>query len=276
MYRILIFSDIHYSKNSLPQEKRWYPEIVFLLSILSDRLAQRFLDFCDHCTRRHFKTFEDAVAKQNFDAVFCLGDMTPGAQERGLISGKSRAEAVELKEKLIRMFGNQPHFVLGNHDTGYVAPIGYKKGGISMESFEIALKIYDGKPFYKLRFGDYKYVALTSALVGQKGKLEEIEQRQLEFLKKELSDNGKCFLLIHSPFAFFNRKMRQTINNAENIEAIIYGDTHHRLVGKIVGWFVPVSQRMIPVPSVIGFFGIGRGFLELIIDREYELRYSRL
>ena len=83
MFRILLFSDVHYSKNSLPEEKRWYPEIVSLLSVFSPHLAQKFLNFCDRYTQRHFAIFAQTISQQKYDVAICLGDMTPGVMESG-------------------------------------------------------------------------------------------------------------------------------------------------------------------------------------------------
>jgi predicted phosphodiesterase len=276
MYRILLFSDIHYSTNSLHEEKRWYPGVVSLLDIFSKRAGQRFLNFCDRHTHRHFKTFSDAMEGRNFDAAVCLGDMTPGTKEMGLISEKARAEAIELKERLRHMFDCPLYFVLGNHDVGYVAPIGYKNGGMSQKSLQSALEIYNIDPFYTFRLNGYKFIVLTSALIDSGNAFEEAAENQLRFLKAELEYDGKIFLLIHSPFVFFNQKLRAIIHASKNIEAIICGDVHHRLIGHVVNWFLPIHQKVLFISSIIGFFGTGRGFAELTLDRSYRIRYSRL
>ena len=189
--KILIFGDIHYSKNSLPEEKRWYPELVSFLEFFSERWARRFLRFCDNYSQHHFKHFIEYLENINdeYDAVICLGDMTPGAMESGLITEKARQEAVELKEKLKSVIKSPLYFVFGNHDLGYFAPIGYKKGGASIESLHLASRIYGAKPFYSFKTDNGKFIVLSDALMARNkgnGEMKKLKEQQFEFLKKEL------------------------------------------------------------------------------------------
>lgn len=277
MARILLFSDIHYSKNSLPSEKRWFPEIVSLLGIFSGRLATGFLYFWDSYTQRCSETFLSAVSGEKYDAAFCLGDMTPGVRESGLASEKSVQEADELKEKLFRVMRYPLHFVLGNHDVGYTAPIGYKRGGITLVSLEKAVDVYREKLFYTIVVGNTKFCVITSSLAMTDVRFEEWKKRQFDFLQGELAQSEKIFLLFHDPFALRDVTLRGIIgNNLPKIEKIICGDVHAVFIGRMLSFLLPFSDKIIFTPSICGFLGFGRGFVETAINEfGYEFKNSR-
>lgn len=275
MARILIFGDIHYSKNSLPEEKRWYPELVSFLEFFSERLARKFLRFCDNYSQRHFKNFIEYLKNINdeYDVAICLGDMTSGAMESGLITEKARQEAIELKEKLKSVIKSPLHFVFGNHDLGYFAPIGYKKGGASIESLRLASRIYGAKPFYSFEIHDRKFIILGDALMARNkgnGEMKKLKEEQFEFLKKELESDEEFFIFIHSPFALYNKEFQKIIRkNYGKIKGIVCGHAHSSLIKHFVAPAFPFSKKLVIIPSVIGFFGFmgfTRGFTELTLS----------
>lgn len=278
MLRILLFSDIHYSKNSLPSEKRWFPGIVSLLGLFSARIAVIFLRLWDYYSQRCLGRFSDAVSGEKYDAAFCLGDMTPGVLESGLISDKSVDEANELRKKLFHALQYPLYFVLGNHDVGYRAPIGYKKGGMTLRSLEKAVNVYHTKPFYTVVAGDTKFCVIASSFITAGNSFGDLKKQQFAFLKNELLKNEKMFLLLHDPFVLRDGASREIIrNNLSKIEKIICGDVHAVFIGRILSFLLPFSDKIVFVPSVCGFFGLGRGFVEMKIgESDYELQYKKL
>ena len=274
MSKILIFGDIHYSKNSLPEEKRWYPELVSFLEFFSEHWARKFLHFCDNYSQRHFKHFIEYLKNRNdeYDIAICLGDMTSGAMESGLITEKARQEAIELKEKLKSAIKSPLYFVFGNHDLGYFAPIGYKKGGVSIESLHLASRIYGAKPFYSFKTDNRKFIVLSDALMARNkgnGEMLSLKNKQFDFLKQELASGTESFILIHSPFALYNKELQKIIReNYEKIKGIVCGHAHSSLIKYFAGPFFPFFRKLFFVPSVIGFFGFlsfTRGFTELTL-----------
>lgn len=272
MPRILIFGDIHYSKDSLPEEKRWYPELVSFLEFFSERLARKFLAFCDSYANRHFEDFLKYMEGGEYDAAICLGDMTSGAMESGLITEKARQEAIELKEKLRNVIKSPLYFVFGNHDLGYFAPIGYKKGGASIESLNLASRIYGAKPFYSFDIDNRKFIVLSDALMARNkgnGEMQILKNKQFDFLKKELVASAEAFIIVHSQFALYNKEFQKIIReNYGKIRGIVCGHAHSSLIKYFAGPFFPFFRKLVFVPSVIGFFGFmsfTRGFSELTL-----------
>ena len=134
MVRILVFSDLHYSRNSTFEEARWFPEIVSLLRFFSDKLARKFLDFCDNRYKPGISKLLKLASKKEYDFAICLGDLTTGTLEGGLISDKAKLEALEIRRELDKLFNRKLHIILGNHDLGFKGIIGYKKGDVTNES----------------------------------------------------------------------------------------------------------------------------------------------
>lgn len=267
MSRILLFGDVHYSKDSSFEECRWYPHVVALLRLFSRRSVERFLAFWDFRTRLNFTAFL-ASAAANYDAAICLGDMTPGVREAGLVSTKSIREAREAKRLLDTTLGIPCHFVLGNHDVGYRGTFPRREGGISKSSLRTASEVYGVPPFYSFTVGEEKFVALASCLFGNNRDLEEMRHKQLRFLRTQLDGGKSIFLLLHDPFPLFRPELRNVLTaNEHRIAAIFCGGTHVRVFGTMVAKFLPFSRKVIPIPAIMGVGGVfGAGYAELLIE----------
>ena len=283
--KILLFSDPHYSTNSLIEEEKWFPPVC---SILPNFLAKKFLQFWDKMTQGAFIKMLNKAKRETYDLAIGLGDYTPGANESGMITDKSIGQFNSFKRILDQMISCHKILVWGDHDAGYRfevskktgVKIGTEQGGMSDLSAENAGKLL-GSPFYDFEMGPAKFFHISTNLIKN---VDENDSNYLQILKKnqvwyldsclERSITNLNFVLLHDPTALTpESEIRKVLDkHKKKITAIIHGHLHAEFARKLT-MLSPVSRdlcqnfKTVLVPASWGMMGIGAGYKVLEIDR---------
>lgn len=284
-YKILLFADPHRSVDSKIEEEKWFPPICnFLMKIGNPfGLLEKFLSFWDRTTQYAFnRVLIEAERIGPYDLAIGLGDYTPGTNESGLVTPKSRLEFSEFDKILSKYIHCIRKLVWGDHDNGYKfgVNIGSKNGGLTEESVKWASEML-GQPFGVFTIGEgtkFIYVA-TNLVRNVNGKSSEklrlLKAEQEIFLAEALNSAREkmVFVLMHDPTALVCESATRKIldSHAGKITAVIHGHLHAEFSAWITRIFSPVYRglcrkyKMILVPASWGMMGIGGGFKVLNI-----------
>lgn len=288
MKEILFFSDPHYSVNSEKSEEKWFPPICDFLEKMGWHTAvKRFLKFWDSVTQSAFRRMIMEATPQgyHYDCVVGLGDYTPGANERGMLTKKAQSQYGTFVSVLRWVWSAGELLIWGDHDVGYHFNVGEKagvkigteKGGVSVESVQIATDLI-GPPFGCFSVGEANFVFIATNLIrnvdeNSDVKLQKLKLEQENFLAKALNDYaGNIFLLLHDPTSLAKETAVRKIidSNREKITAIMHGHLHAEF-SRFFAKFSPVygglckEYKTILVPASWGMMGIGGGFLVMNI-----------
>lgn len=294
--RILFFSDPHLSVDSEKSEEKWFPPVCDLLEkIKFSWVVKKFLKFWDIVTQRAFSRMILKIkGLGKYDLTIGLGDYTPGANEKGMLTEKTQFQYYAFR-KIIDKINSPKKLVWGDHDAGYRfnvskktgVKIGTEKGGMSVESTHMATKLI-GPPFGCFSVGRANFVFISTNLIrnvdrSSDEKLQEMKIEQESFLAKALHNNaGNIFLLLHDPTALMEETAVRKIidSHHEKIAAIIHGHLHAEFFRFFTRIFSKTYRRLcrqyktILVPASWGMMGIGGGFLAMYIysNRKYEIK----
>jgi len=298
--RIALVSDPHYSTDSKESEEKWFPWFCTLLRKInpSGRLVKKFLDFWDRKTQEAFENVIGRVKKlQPYDLLVGLGDYTPGANESGMLTQKTRKQYAIFK-KVLDKINCLKKLIWGDHDAGYRfnvkkrigVKIGTEAGGVSVESVKAATQLI-GDPFGCFWVDKIKFIFISTNLVRNVGsaspeELKDLKIKQETFLAKTLYESHeKVFVLLHDPTALHKETAVRKIldSHQQKILAIIHGHMHAGFVQKLnmlapVYFGLCLEYKTILVPASWGFMGIGGGFaiMKIYDDGTYEIKkYKR-
>lgn len=286
-FKVLIFSDPHYSTKSEKGEEKWFPP---LCDFLEERgyhaMLQKFLNFWDTVTQRAFRSMvKKAKDSEPYDLAIGLGDYTPGANEKGMLTEKTHLQYVDFESILKSIEVHSKLLVWGDHDVGYRFNVGSKtgvkigteKGGISIESVQAAIKLI-GLPFGFFSMGAANFIFISTNLIRNVDENSDralwvLKIEQESFLAKTMRDSaGNIFLLLHDPTVLTKETaVRKILDSYSNkITAIIHGHLHaefSRLFAKTSPTYRGLCRKYktILAPAPWGFMGIGGGFLVMNI-----------
>lgn len=272
MHKVLLLSDVHYSVDSKVHERRWFPWVVSFIGLFSSRLPVKFLSWWDNYSQQQFEKVAQHAQNSNYELAVCLGDMTPGVNERGLVSKKAIKEA-RLARNSIDACADKMFYVFGNHDLGY--GLGQK---INMdENIVTATDVYQTEVYYSKVVHNRKFIFINSEIGQSTNYTKLLWEKQIEFLDKELEGDMMSFVYMHDVNKLKDRALSAVVaKHAEKIEKVIGGDLHSKSLGKLVRNFLPHSKKIEIISSPIGFLGYDAGFAELHIydDRSVVLHVN--
>jgi len=301
MKKILFISDPHYSLRSEKEEDKWFPPICdFLEKMGWHEAIKRFLNFWDVVTRRAFELMlKKAKTLEPYDLAIGLGDYTPGANERGMLTQKTQFQFIHFKNLFDNLIVCPKKLVWGDHDVGYLfnvskktgIKIGTESGGVSAESVRIATNLI-GPPFGTFSINGINIVFIATNLIRNVGessdeRLLRLKLDQENFLAETLrSSTGSVYLLLHDPTSITDETAIRKIidSHREKITAIIHGHLHAEFSRWITWIFSPAYRTLyreyktILVPASWGMMGIGGGFLVINIhdDETYEIKKHKI
>jgi|GEM_PF-2151668 len=284
--RILLFSDPHYSKDSLLEEEKWFPPVcAFLKKIQLVFLVKKFLRFWDRMTQEAFvKMLLEVKKKSPFDFAIGLGDYTPGANESGMLTKKTFKQYRDFKNIFDKYVKCDKALVWGDHDAGYRFSagkvLGTERGGLSVKSVKSATELI-GLPFGSVEVGPVKFIYISTNLVRNVDEnshpiLRDLKVEQESFLAKELNWSGRSpvFIFAHDPTALGKETaMRKIIDShRKKVTAIVHGHLHAEfsrrlaMLSSVYGGLCQEYETIL-VPASWGMMGIGRGFKILNIHK---------
>jgi len=297
--KILFISDPHYSVNSEKSEEKWFPPICdFLEKMGWKKLLTGFLKFWDTVTQRAFEQVAKEAKKLGpYSLAIGLGDYTPGANEKGMLTKKARIQ-YSLFANILNGIRCPKKLIWGDHDVGYHfdveektgVKIGTEGGGVSAESVQIATKLV-GPPFGSFSIEGMRFIFIATNLIRNIDKSSDAQLRKLKleqenFLAETLHNNtGKFFLLLHDPTVLTQETAIRKIidSHRKKIAGIIHGHLHaefSRWLAKFSPTYRGLNKKYktILVPASWGMLGIGGGFLVMNVhdDGTYEIERHKV
>lgn len=295
IYKILLFSDSHYSLNSREKEEKWFPP---LCKIMPKRMTKKFLQFWDNVTQNSFEQMlVTASVYGPYDLVIGCGDYTPGTNESGMITDASVGQYHVFNKTLDHAIGHAPRLLVwGDHDTGYYfdvsgktgVKIGTEAGGMSVLSTRRAEELI-GPAFGVLDVGVKKIVYISTNLVrnvdsSSDAYLRNLQKRQEKFVDNVLSDAGvgEIIFCLHDPTAIdlyggIGLCLKSYTNK---IEMILHGHLHARWNARLMRIFYKPYRnlckqfRVHVIPASWGMMGLGKGFGIMWLTDDGELHYA--
>ena len=168
-YRIGILSDIHYAGAAEQARGRNY----------------EFHGLTNPWTRIPFKAYRRLVWLKNpfahshlvdafldqvgsVDAVIANGDYSCDSAFVGVSDDAAALSAAECLGKLRARFGSKFRATIGDHELGKFTLVG-KRGGMRLTSWRRTTGELGLQPFWRVEFGNYVLMGLTSSLVAMPG-----------------------------------------------------------------------------------------------------------
>lgn len=301
--RILLFSDSHRGVESKLYEERWFPPFCNFFErikgklFLPEDLTEKFLALFDNMTQDSFsKMLYEAEKSKPYDLILGLGNYTPGANESGMLTPKSRHQFFQFLSLLNSAFSAKKILIWGCHDAGYRfkvgRTIGTERGELSVGSFKVAEQLV-GPPFGTFDIGPARFIYISTNLVrnvypDSPDELKEARKNQEMFLFEQMKrcDRKPLFLLLHDPTALPLETdiIKYLYSFREKITAIIHGHMHAEFSARITRIFYSFYRklcrdfRVICVPAPWGMFGIGKRFMTMNLydDGKYEIKRHKL
>ncbi len=267
--RILILSDVHYAGEE--ERKRVGYDLQAIESPLMRwwvRLYRRYVWLRDPLGQNHLlqRIVESAHEP---DLVIANGDFTCDTKFVGVVDAASRASAAECLSILRTRYAGHCkklpsharfHAVIGDHELGKKG-LGTTQGGLRLGSFEAAVKDLEIAPFWKLEWGNYVFMGVSSSVIAfpvlEREALQEecAEWRQIRELHFEeirgafslLKTDQRLILFCHDPTALpFLHDDPVIRKYLPQIERTVIGHLHtpilHGLSRKLAG--IPVIKGL--------------------------------
>lgn len=276
--RIGLFSDLHYSIDSQPEEHKWFPAVYDLLSRINISWAEKFLGFWDKLTQRWAAVTLKKMGGQKVDFFINLGDTTPGIDEEGLITNKAVWQAREALKRIQSFTNEKPvYHVPGNHDIGYFSnfPGAQRKGpsDISCQNHEALFgPVWQTKVVKGIRLVflySYPLIRPESEFEDQPY-LRKIKKDQEMFLKYKLAETTEPLILfLHDPLALLKIYPRLKPFQYRLI-CVVAGHVHSSLLGRLLKWRYKELRELkaVVVPSPWGWCGIGKKGRGMVLEVE--------
>jgi Calcineurin-like phosphoesterase len=244
-YRIAILSDIHYA-SAAEQARgddyeyrdlknpfiRWFIRFYRYFIWLRYPLRQNHL----------FDEFLKRVDKP--DHVIANGDFSCNSAFVGVSDDAACQSARECLQKLRERFA--PHFqaTFGDHELGKMSFFGMR-GGMRLASFRRAQADLGLKPFWRLDFGNYVLLGITSSLVAlpvfeadtlveERPEWHQLREQHMEQIRQAfggIKPEQKILFFCHDPTALpFLYREEVVRGKLQQIERTIIGHLHSPLV----------------------------------------------
>ncbi len=242
--RIHILSDIHYA---CPAEQARRSHEVKAISNPLTRIALKL--YRDHVwlknpyDQNHLLDQFLAESK-NADFVVANGDYSCDTAFIGVADPAARESAALCLGYLREAFGNNFKAVFGDHELGKISLLG-NQGGLRLESWHCAINALKLEPFWKVEFGNYVLMGITSSLVALPVFEPETLPAELEAWRAlrshhlqqittafaQLKTTQKVVLFSHDPTALPLLWKEEAVRaKASQIEQTIIGHLHSPLI----------------------------------------------
>lgn len=282
--RIGLFSDLHYSVDSRPEEHKWFPTIYNLLAKFSQKWADGFLRFWDRLTQYWANAVLQKLSREQVDFFVSLGDVTPGINEEGMKEEKAVDQARQARGLITWCLGqNKPiYFIPGGHDIGYFCKL---PGGQEKFPSDISCKNYESIFGATWQIGivkDIRLIFLYSYLLCRPASdfsahpyLAQLKARQERWLKHKLGEAGEPIILfLHDPWTLL-RIYPLLEPHRHKIICTVVGHIHSRFIFRLLKLYHSewreLKVQMVPAPW--GWCGIGRKGGGAIIEVESDGQY---
>ncbi|MGC8742287.1 MAG: metallophosphoesterase [Verrucomicrobiia bacterium] len=258
---IAVVSDIHYSCHAERARHDFEEQGVpnpFLRQIA--KLYRRFVWLKDPLN--HYHRLDLFIEKSgNPDFCFALGDYTCDTAFIGVADDLSFQSANECLNKLQNKFGDNFKALIGDHELGKLSLFG-GVGGLRLASYQRAINRLNLEPYWKLEFGKYAFIGITSTVIAmpifQSETLVDEKPLWLDLYKNHLKAVSEIFnqirnekriiLLCHDPSALCYLAEEPAVKSKLNqIELTLIGHLHSNAVFK-------ASQYLSGIPQ-INFLG---------------------
>jgi hypothetical protein len=192
------------------------------------------------------------------DAVVVNGDYSGDSAFIGLSDPASLASAQECLARITARYGNQAHYVFGDHELGKVA-IFSGRGGMFLASWRAATEGLELKRFWQVPLGNYVLMSVTSPLLAlpanrsdvPPGEWSEWERLRAEHLAEiraafdALQPQQRVLLFCHDPTALpFLAQEESVRRRLPQIEHTIIGHLHTNLIlwkSRLLSWIPPIT-----------------------------------
>ncbi len=178
------------------------------------------------------------------DCAVANGDYTCNTGFVGLSDDAAFASAVECVSLLRRKFGEHLRINFGDHELGKLSLFG-GHGGMRLESWHRATRDLGLQPFWRLEFGKYVLLGVTSSLVAlpvfepdmlpaEKPDWAQLRTQHLADIRaafNSLKSHQRVLLFCHDPTALpFLAREESVRCKLPQIEQTIIGHLHSRLI----------------------------------------------
>ena len=259
-FRIAVISDIHYAG----AEERAHCASFYVRQRIKNpaarmaaRLYHRFIWLREHGGHNHMlDRFLAAVGPA--DLVVATGDYTCNVAQVGVSDAAAFASAQECLGKLRAQFGDAFRATLGDHDLGKTG-LFTGTGAMTLASWRRATEDLGIEPFWRVQFGKYVLLGITSSLValplfkmdlaaGEGEAWERLRENHLEQIRDAfagLKSGERVILFCHDPSAlpylWREEAVRERISQ---LEQTVIGHLHTNLVlraGRVLAGFPTIS-----------------------------------
>jgi predicted MPP superfamily phosphohydrolase len=259
-FRIAVISDIHYA--GVEEQERianFYvrQRIKNPTARITARLYHHFIWLREHgCHNHMLDRFLAAVGP--VDLVVANGDYTCNVAQVGVSDDAAFASAEECLGKLRARFGEKFRATLGDHDLGKTGMF-TGTGSMTLASWRSATEGLGIEPFWRVQFGKYVLLGITSSLVAlplfkmdlAAGDAEAWERLRISHLEKirdafaGLKPQERVILFCHDPSALPYLWREETVREKlSQLEQTIIGHLHTNLVlrtGRVLAGFPTIS-----------------------------------
>jgi hypothetical protein len=259
-FHIAIISDIHYAGaeeraccadfDSAERIKR--PAVRIFA-----RLFHHFIWLREHGGHNHMLDRFLAAAGP-VDLVVANGDYTCDFAQVGVSDPAAFASAQECLGKLRARFGDAFRATLGDHDLGKTGMY-TGTGSMTLASWQAATEGLGIEPFWRVQFGKYVLLGITSSLValpvlkmelaaGEAEAWERLRESHLEKIRSAfagLQSGERVILFCHDPSALPYLWREETVRQRiSQLEQTIIGHLHTNLVlraGRVLAGFPTIT-----------------------------------
>lgn len=259
-FRIAVISDIHYAG---AEERAHIADFYVRQRIrnpaarMAARLYHRFIWLREHGRHNHMlDRFLAAVGPA--DLVVGNGDYTCNVAQVGVSDAAAFASAQECLGKLRARFGDAFRATLGDHDLGKTGMF-TGTGAMTLASWRCATEGLGIEPFWRVQFGKYALLGITSSLValplfkmdlaaGDGEAWERLRERHLGQIRgafASLKPEERVILFCHDPSALPYLWREESVRGRlSQLEQTIIGHLHTNLVlrvGRVLAGFPTIS-----------------------------------
>lgn len=259
-FRIAVVSDIHYAgvqerahcANFYAQQRMKH-----LAARMAARLYHHFIWLREIGGHNHMLDRFLAAAGP-VDLVVANGDYSCNIAEVGVSDAAAFASAEECLGKLRARFGDAFRATLGDHDLGKTGMF-TGTGAMTLASWRCATEDLGIEPFWRVQFGKYVLLGITSSLValalfkmdlaaGDGEAWERLRQSHVEQIRGAfagLKSGERVILFCHDPSALPYLWREETVRERiSQLEQTVIGHLHTNLVlrvGRVLAGFPTIS-----------------------------------
>lgn len=259
-FRIAVVSDIHYAgaeERARCADFYVRQRIKHSAARITARLYHQFVWLREHGGHNHMLDRFLAAAGA-VDLVVANGDFSCDVAQVGVSDSAAFASAQECLGKLRARFGEKFRATLGDHDLGKTG-LFTGTGSMTLASWRCATEDLGVEPFWRVQFGKYILLGITSSLValpvferdlaaGDSEAWEQLRERHLEQIRDAfagLKSGERVILFCHDPTALPYLWREEIVREKiSQLEETIIGHLHTNLVlrtGRVLAGLPTIS-----------------------------------